>query len=373
MKLGIVSSLVVVLFASQQISALLATENIDEWSVLTNNDKNDGGGSFRPDLPLSQTHEQRTVICPGPAQQNLYEGHVRIGHRTRLVIKNTASESVVIAFVERNGIEYSAANEGIRPAASDPDAALAPGMAKVFAVNEGHVFHVRNLKTGELMAQHRVGLMPVENRYNHNIDACPGVHEEEEPVDDGNFRVMRKFLHWKPALIQQYGEEVIVDVGIKNTIKSRDGKTCPVNLYFITKEERGGRRKPNYVERFIFQLGDNTRASSFDGELWDASTKYERTYLGHEFIARLAHDESIVVDHMVVGPFKVQDCGRRKQRDAVKSAAHASAIVIPVRGKNSEHAGVDNETESSLMVDAFAHYFNTTESRRGIYFKIHSD
>jgi hypothetical protein len=275
------------------------------------------------------------------------------------VVKNNASESVVIAFVKRDGTEYSAANEGIHPAAMDPDAVLVPSMTYVFGVNEGHVFHVRDLKTGELMAQHRVGLIAVENRYNHNIETCPEVHKDLRPVDDDTYRVMRKFPQWRPALIEQYSKEVNVGVGFKNTIQSLDGKTCPINLYYVTKEEFHQNRKPNFVERFTFHLDDNMQVSSSDGNLsdgnlWDASTKYEGSYLGHGFVARLAHDESIVVDHLVVESFKVQDCGRQKQGDAVKLAARATDIVIPVRGESSQSAAVDKETESSslFMVEA---------------------
>ena len=99
-------------------------------------------------------------------------------------------------------------------------------------------------------------------------------------------------------------------------------------------------------------------------QAWDASTKYERTFLGHEFVARLAHDDSVVVDYLSVGPIKVHDCAPKKQGVAQIVGSHAAAIVIPV-GKHVGEANDANQTEW----DSVASRLNTTEQgRRGLYF-----
>lgn len=315
---------------------------------------------------MSQTHDQKTVICP-VINQDLYEGHVQYGPRTRFVVKNTATKPVVVSFVERNGTEYSAANTMISPAILDPDAFLAPGVTKVFAVQEGHVFHVRDSVTRELLMQHRAGIVPVENRYNREIASCPpsaATEEEDEP--DRSFRVMRKFSQWTPLQVDRFNEEVHVDIGFHNTVKSQDGTSCPVNFYYVRKENFGSTRPPQFMERIALQLGDNHLSTAKDDS--GSSTKYERTYLGHQFVARLAHDENVVVDYLSVGPIKVQDCSLKK-KNTVKSVAHSEAIVIPV-GKHTKLGDGVNQTQWGNV----AHLLNTTfEGRRELYFKMYTE
>ncbi|CAB9514450.1 expressed unknown protein [Seminavis robusta] len=369
MKLGIVSVLAW-LAASMPAAALVATtENNDEMipSSLASGKDYDG-----PPGPLSNTQVQKTVICPGTSPQNLYEGHIQFGGRTRFVVKNVASDPVVVAFVDRsNGMEYSAANGDITPARMDPNSFLAPGMTKVFAVNEGHVFHVRDAKTNELLAQHRAGLIPIENKFQQEIGHCPIKDGKKQTFDDGSYRVMRKFPQWRPALVEKYSEEIYVDAGFKNTVKSSTGQTCPVNFYFVAKNAgKSKRRKPNYWERLTMHLGGNNKAKGTDGELWDASTKYERTYVGHEFVARLAHDDSVVVDHLSIGPVKIQDCGKKKQRNTVQVASHATAIIVPIGRSNGLDESVVNQTVADVLANPT---MNTTESRRGLYFKMYTE
>ena len=318
------------------------------------------------DGPLSLTQKQKTVICPGGAQ-NLHEGHVQYGMPTRFIIKNTASDPVIIAFVEQEtGKEVSAANSKISPAQLDPEAVLAPGVTKVFAVHEGHVFHVRDSLTGELLLQHRAGLVPIENRYNHEIDCSS--QGEIDVHDRVSYRVLRKFPQWKPVKIEEYRQSVDIPVGFHNTIVSKDGKQCPVNIYFVKKQDQKPHRKPNYVEKFATHLGANHVATAEDDAL-NAATKYQQTYIGHEFTARLAHDDNVVVDYITMAPIQVQDCSNKKT-DAIKSAAHASAIIIPVGNARPVD---DRLNETSSHFDAFVNGYNSTESRRGLYFHMHTE
>lgn len=320
------------------------------------------------DGALSQTQEQKTVICPEFAQ-NLYEGHVQYGPQTRFIIKNTASDPVVVTYVHRNGTEYSAANANFFPGTSDPDAMLAPGVSKVFSVHEGHVFHVRDTKTLELLMQHRAGLVPVENKYNREIPFCPDI-ESITPIEDENaFRTMRKFPQWKPHQIEEFNEDVELDIGYKNNVRSQSGTPCPVNLFYVQKNDNGLRRPPQFMERFSLLLGGNKMATCQD-EDWDAETKYERTFLGHEFVARLAHDDSVVVDYFTVEPIKVQDCGNKK-KVAARTIALANAVVVPIGKQTSMGEQDGNQTEWGA--EAFQQ-LNATDSKRGlVYFKMYTE
>ena len=338
--------------------------------------------------PLVSTRDQKTVVCPGENTQNLHEGHVQYGLRTRLLLKNTASDPVVVAFVNDNGSEVSAANAKIAPAQLDPDTVLAPGETKLFGVQEGHVFHIRDAMTGELLMQHRAGFVPIENRYDQEID-CPSEATDEYaiPVASVDYRVLRKFQQWKPVPVEKFGQPIELPVGFHNTIvSSKDGTTpCPVNLYFVKKQDQNPHRKPNYVEKFSTHLGVN-QWSTAEEEAPNSSIKYETTYSGHQFAVRLAHDDSVVVDYITMGPMHVHDCSNKKKTDAtVQSAAHASAMIIPVGTTSHTHASTimegnslvevpmnnNNRNNTNRYFDEFVNRYNTTEeSRRGLYFQI---
>jgi hypothetical protein len=323
----------------------------------------------REDGLLSQTQDQKTVICPA-ATHDLYEGHIHYGPRTRLILKNSATDPVVVSFVERNGTEASAANADISPAHLDPDAFIDPGVTKVFAVHEGHVFHVRDSKTGELLMQHRAGIVPIENRYQRQIPSCPLTTSDEEHEYPSSYRVMKKFPEWNPKpRIDRFKKEIHLDLGFRNTIRSQDGTVCPVNVYFVHKKEFDNQRPPQFYEKLTLHLGNNP-LSTAKQELLDSSTKYERTYLGHQFVARLAHDESVVVDQIAITPIQVQDCGLKKATMAVKSMAHSEAIVIPVGMPITQKlTATENNTEWDSLVDQL----NTTQGRRGLYFKMYTE
>ena len=339
--------------------------------------------------PLIFTRHQKTVICPGENAHNLHEGHVQYGLRTRFLLKNTASDPVVVAFVKENGSEVSAANTKITPAHLDPNTILAPGETKLFGVQEGHVFHVRDALTNELLMQHRAGLVPIENRYHQEID-CPSetTHEYDIPGQSVDYRILRKFQQWKPVPVEKFGQPIELPVGFHNTIVSSNDKAtpCPVNLYFVKKQDTNPHRKPNYVEKFSTHLGVNQWSSGKE-EAPSAAIKYETTYSGHQFAARLAHDDSVVVDYITMGPMQVHDCFNKRKTDAtIQSAAHASAVIIPVgTNRHTFHSNVDGKNmveiptmsnnnsnnTKSYYFDEFVNRYNTTEeSRRGLYFQI---
>jgi len=328
--------------------------------------------------PLSATQTQKTIMCPA-SPQNLHQGYVQYGQRTRFIVKNTASDPVVISYVEESGREISAADAKTYPAQADPQATLAPGVTKVFAVTEGDVFHVRDSKTGELLMQHRAGLIPIKNRYNQHID-CSG--QPETKIHSHGYRKLRKFQEWEPVKKEQYEYDVEFPAAFHNTIISSDGtKQCPVNMYFVTKQYSNTNRPPNYVEKYKFHLGTNHKATLNGTKIeLNSSTKYERAYLGHEFAARLAHNDNVVVDYITFSPIRVEDCSDKKQTADVaikSSAAHATPVIIPVgarhqSAKNLLAEGINNETKNGNhdYFDVYTNLINSTESKRGLYFQL---
>ena len=352
----------ILLFAKQNNAAVSLDrlqESVHPNDALENivDNKTPGKDRFSSGYPVS---EQKTVVCPGETAENLYGENVVLGQRTRFVVKNDASEPVIVSFVEQDGTEYSAAHYGITPANLDPDAFLGPGDAKVFGVTEGHVFHVRDSVTGELLLQHRAGIVSINNKFNQELD-CSG--PEVDVFSQDTPRVMRKFPGWQPAQVEQFDQEVPMDIGFQNKVLSSDGKQCPVNLYFVKKAQKG-HRKPNYMEKFKFHLGANNRLVG--DQIWDAAMKHEATFLGHEFVVRLATNDNIVVDHFAIAPEKVVDCSNRK-KEAVKSTTQTNAIVIPV-GRSED---IDSSLETNQThLEQFINLYNTTEAGRSLYFKL---
>ena len=66
------------------------------------------------------------------------------------------------------------------------------------------------------------------------------------------------------------------------------------------------------AEEFKFHLGlhDSPNDYMFD---WHSRTKFESTYIGHSFVARLASNPDIVVDSYTVQPTIVRDCPKRNK------------------------------------------------------------
>jgi hypothetical protein len=83
---------------------------------------------------------QRTVYCPETVQ-DLTAPHHTTGYDTVWIVENTASDPVVLSFVNpQDGMEYSAINPKITPPQDDKDAILQPGAWRALYTWEGHVF-----------------------------------------------------------------------------------------------------------------------------------------------------------------------------------------------------------------------------------------
>ena len=79
-------------------------------------------------------------------------------------------------------------------------------------------------------------------------------------------------------------------------------------------------------EKFKFHLGTKPATQDFMFD-WESSTKFEGSFIGHTFVARLASDPQVVIDSYTLEATKVTDCPNLKQKVAVASKDHAEAIV----------------------------------------------
>jgi hypothetical protein len=61
-------------------------------------------------------------------------------------------------------------------------------------------------------------------------------------------------------------------------------------------------------------------------------TKYEGSYIGHTFVARLASDPKVVIDRYTLEPTRIIDCPNLKQQVEVASHEKAAETVVEAQG-----------------------------------------
>merc|ERR1711865_817821 len=71
------------------------------------------------------------------------------------------------------------------------------------------------------------------------------------------------------------------------------------------------------AEQYKFHLGTLPATQDFMWD-WNSSTKYEGSFIGHTFIARLANDPThTVIDTYTVAPTRIIECPNKKQQQGI--------------------------------------------------------
>ncbi|CAB9518807.1 expressed unknown protein [Seminavis robusta] len=324
---------------------------------------NEGGTNTVP--------SKRTSFCPQVVSP-MTNSEAQTGFDTVWLLENTASTPVVVGYMmaQADGTfkEVSAFNNKISPPNHDPQAILATGAWKSLQTYEGHVFHIREINKdgsmGIVLMQHRVGLVGVKNKYGHQLQCDPNEPDEEPVVEVAPGKTDRdpNYAREAPRAMRPCNT---LDIGFRNEVG------CPLNAYYTgmyslkgAAKPRGNLRIGDYSngeghtgkschEVFKFHLGLHEKTQQnfmFD---WNSKTKYEATYVGHNFVFRLAKDERIVVDSISLHPTRVIDCPGLKNQINVASMAEAEAIISPIGLRNR-----DDMLVSQMMVKNL----NTTET-----------
>ena len=246
---------------------------------------------------------QQTVFCPRQVQQLGVPEAVR-GFDTTWIVENTATTPVVLSWVMPDGKEYSPFHPDVAPPQDDPDAILQPGEWKAVPAFESYVYHVRELskdnKPGQVLLQHRAGLIPIGNP---NTVQCDTSIPDVEPVNPQTAQRQPEFARTPLPPVRRCNT---MDIGFRNQAG------CPLHVYWA------GNVAPEDVpasgftcgEKFKFHLGTKPATQDFMHD-WESSTKFEGSFIGHTFVARLASDPSLVVDSYTLLPTKVMDCPDR--------------------------------------------------------------
>lgn len=213
---------------------------------------------------VSHIPNQLTVVCP-EEPVHLDRAH---GHDTKWILENKSKGTAVVAFVDANGVEYSANNPTITPPQADPGAILKPSQWMALDTFEGHVFYVRELlpdgSTGNILLQHRPGLVGFTNKYaspedvdcSQYIDIEPKVEVKPKPPPPQQ----RKLAKPPPVKIktdpkfdrtpEHFNESChTIYQGFRNMLPN-----CPLHVYFVGQKE-GIDGESQCVEEFKFHLG----------------------------------------------------------------------------------------------------------------------
>mmetsp|Transcript_32832 Transcript_32832/g.68447 ORF Transcript_32832/g.68447 Transcript_32832/m.68447 type:complete len:422 (-) Transcript_32832:179-1444(-) len=298
---------------------------------------------------MNQVPNQRTLVCPTQVQDLHHETsgngeHVQ-GFDVVWLVENTSSEPIVLSFVAKDGVEYSAMNSAIAPAHADPQAILQPGQWKDIRTFEGHVFHARTFDVstqslGPVVLQHRAGLVPVGAQVQDL--SCPLVDVKPRPLDKretGEEDVYEEHMYEEvdedgSAMPYEYRYCNTLDVGFRNMAN------CPLDAYFVGPSEED---ESLCSESMKFHLGTNSVAQDFFYQ-WDSTTKFQSTWMGQTFQFRSPDGQ--VVDTMTLEPTRITDCPDLKERALVNDATS-----VEVAEQVGAAIGNDGQVQDELVTE----------------------
>jgi len=346
-----------------------------------------------PDTVYLHLPEEKTFACPMDAEidNNIINTNSvnvnggSLGHHTKWILYNEATTPIILTQVNALGLEVSAIDHSTYPAHSNtavyPHGPIVlPGKMAAIEGRQGHTFIAREYKEmapldamhhadqasfnsfksvlprtlsylpqetrfetskkvahvlgqpGRVLMKHRMGNIFVKNQ---SGASCPAVTEDEAETSqrndsardtDPDCNVLRK------SLINKVG--------------------CPVDVYWSPQNKVEGFS----CEVFSNHLGPLESYLTRDTRDLDASyspLKFENSYNGHSFTARMAHDQSLVA-RIDLSHDTVRDCPELKRTSArVKLPVDVSLVMNatePVKVYNEwSVVGMSNATDPVMI------------------------
>jgi hypothetical protein len=248
----------------------------------------------------SMVPNQRTVFCPKEVQ-TLESPSAMMGFDTVWIVENTASTPIAIAWVT-DGQEWSPWHPDVKPQ-DDPDCILKPGEWKAVPTFESFVYHAREITEegpGNILLQHRAGLVPLGNP---NAYSCDASLPDIEPATPETAEREPEYARTPTHEVRRCNT---IDLGFRNQVG------CPLHVYWAGNLEEVPEEGFNCGEKFKFHVGTKPATQDFMFD-WESSTKFEGTFIGHTFVARLASNPEVVIDSYTLQPTRVMDCPNLKQ------------------------------------------------------------
>ena len=269
--------------------------------------------------------DQKTIICPLEVQSLEQPGAVK-GFDTTWIVENTSSTEVVISWVV-DGVEWSPFKPDVK-AIDDPKARLKPGEWQSVPTFESFVYVVREMLPegggpGDVLLQHRAGMVPIGNP--RNLNSCQVSNPDVEPV---NPETADRKPEFKRTPTHKQRPCNTIDIGFRNQAQ------CPLHVYWANRLGEDGdvpEQGFNCGEKFKFHLGTKPATQDFMFD-WESQTKFEGTYIGHTFVARLASNPDIVVDSYTLEPTRIIDCPNMKQKVAPAVSHQEAEAIIGAEG-----------------------------------------
>lgn len=266
---------------------------------------------------------QQTVICPREVQ-NLESPSAKMGFDTVWIVENTASTPIAIGWVT-DGQEWSPWHPDVKPQ-DDPDSILQPGEWKAVPTFESFVYHAREITEegpGNILLQHRAGLVPLGNP---NAYSCDASLPDVEPVMP---ETAERELEFARTPTHEQRKCNTIDLGFRNQVG------CPLHVYWAGNLKEVPDQGFNCGEQFKFHVGTKPATQDFMYD-WESTTKFEGTFIGHTFVARLASNPEIVIDSYTLQPTRVMDCPDLKQipisdkQQGEEMVAEAQGNTVPL-------------------------------------------
>jgi hypothetical protein len=262
-------------------------------------------------------------------------------------VENTSKNPVVVSWVV-NGVEYSPF-EPDKSAMEDPRAILKPGEWTSVPTWESFVYHVREIdedgSAGKVVLQYRAGLVPIGNPHDYPCDASlPDV----EPFDPVTGVTAAPFQRTKTPPVRPCNT---IDVGFRNQVG------CPIHVYWANQLSDIPEQGFSCGEKFKFHLGTKPAPQDFFTD-WNSMTKFEGSFIGHTFVARLASDPSVIIDTYTLQPTRIIDCPNLKQQVSVaakddkeaEAVVEAQGTVTPLGEPDVSDATAAAATEGAAMI-----------------------
>jgi hypothetical protein len=299
------------------------------------------GGQGATMVPNTQT-----VVCPMELQ-SLENPSANKGLDTTWIVENTSKNPVVVSWVV-NGVEYSPF-EPDKSAMEDPRAILKPGEWTSVPTWESFVYHVREIdedgSAGKVVLQYRAGLVPIGNPHDYPCDASlPDV----EPFDPVTGVTAAPFQRTKTPPVRPCNT---IDIGFRNQVG------CPIHVYWANQLSDIPEQGFSCGEKFKFHLGTKPAPQDFFRD-WNSMTKFEGSFIGHTFVARLASDPSVIIDTYTLQPTRIIDCPNLKQQVSVaakddkeaEAVVEAQGTVTPLGEPDVSDATAAAATEGAAMI-----------------------
>ena len=214
---------------------------------------------------------------------------------------------------------------------------------------DSFVYHVREIdddgNVGRVVLQHRVGLIPIGNPRGLQCDLSK---PDVEPVDPKTAVIIQEYTRPPVPEVRRCN---IVDVSFRNQAG------CPLHVYWASGTKTIPETGFNCGEKFRFHLGTKPATQDFMND-WESSTKFEGTFIGHTFVARLASDPNVVVDSYTVDTTKIIDCPNLKQKVANGSQERAEVVM--------EAQGAITPLQDQTVADSSRMAVDSTASTGGL-------